>query len=78
MKFMLIYHEIEHPDSTLLIQETTQYMMNLQTTEDRNITDDLQVTITITDYHQNAIARLDVDLTVTDLEGTNRPPTTEK
>ena len=78
MEFMLIYHEIEHPDSTLLIQETTQYMMNLQTAEDKNITDDLQVTITITDYNQNAIARLDVDLTVTDLEGTNRPPTTEK
>ena len=75
---MLIYHEIEHPDSTLLIQETTQYMMNLQTAEDKNITDDLQVTITITDYNQNTIARLDVDLTVTDLEGTNRPSTIEK
>ncbi|KAG2297720.1 hypothetical protein Bca52824_044389 [Brassica carinata] len=41
MEFILTYHEIEHPDSTLLIQETTQYMMNLQTSEDNNITDDL-------------------------------------
>ena len=41
MEFILTYHEIEHPDSTVLIQETTQYMMNLQTSEDNNITDDL-------------------------------------
>ena len=28
-------------------------------------------------YNQNATSRLDVDLIITDLEGTNRPPTTE-
>ncbi|WZZ50759.1 hypothetical protein YC2023_050866 [Brassica napus] len=27
MKFMLTYHETEHPDSTLLIQETAHYVI---------------------------------------------------
>ncbi|WZY95990.1 hypothetical protein YC2023_110364 [Brassica napus] len=35
---------------------------------DNNITDDLEVTLTITYYNQNATARLDVDLIITDLE----------
>ncbi|KAH0911924.1 hypothetical protein HID58_035245 [Brassica napus] len=39
-----------------------------------NITDDLEVTLTITYYNQNATARLDVDLIITDLE----PPTIEE
>ena len=42
--------------------------MKLLTAEDNNITDDLEVTLTITDYNQNEIARLDVDLIITDLE----------
>ena len=50
--------------------------MKLLTAEDNNITDDLQVTLTITDYNQNATAQLNVDLIITDLKGTNRPPTT--
>ena len=62
MEFMLTYHEIEQPDSTLLIQETTQYVVKLLTDEENNVTDDLQVTLTITDYNQNATARPDVNL----------------
>ena len=42
------------------------------------LANDLQVTLTIKDYNQNATSRLDVDLIITDLEGTNRPPTTEE
>ena len=47
--------------------------------DDSNIlANDLQVTLNIKDYNQNATSRLDVDLIITDLEGTNRPPTTEE
>ncbi|WZY77574.1 hypothetical protein YC2023_023958 [Brassica napus] len=51
---------------------------DLQTVEDNSIIDDLQVILTITDYNQNTIARLDVDLIITNLKGTNRPPITEE
>ena len=78
MEFMLTYHENEQCDSTMVIQETTQYVMKLLTDEENNVTDDLQVTLTITDYNQNATAQLNADLIITDLEGTNRPTTTEK
>nr|VDD51434.1 unnamed protein product [Brassica oleracea] len=45
----------------------------------RNIlANDLQVTLIIKDYNQNTTSRLDVDLIITDLEGSNRPPTTEE
>ena len=47
--------------------------------DDNNIlANDLQVTLTIKDYNQNATSRLDIDLIITDLEGTNRSPTTEE
>ncbi|KAF2575450.1 hypothetical protein F2Q70_00004977 [Brassica cretica] len=36
--------------------------------EDNNITDDLEVTLAITYYNQNAPTRLDADLIITDLE----------
>ena len=78
MEFMLTYNRIHHPGSTLLIQETTEYMMNKLPNGYNTITNDLQVTLTIWDYNQNATARLDVDLIITDLEETNRPPTTEE
>ncbi|WZY72377.1 hypothetical protein YC2023_004617 [Brassica napus] len=78
MKFMLTYNRIHHPGSTLLIQETTEYVMNKLPNGYNTITNDLQVTLTIWDYNQNATARLDVDLIITDLEETNRPPTTEE
>ena len=52
--------------------------MKLLAVEDNNITDDLQVTLTITYYNQTATTRLDVDLIITDSEATNRPPTTEE
>ena len=42
------------------------------------LANDLQVTLTIKDYNPNATSRLDVDMIITDLEGTNRPPTTEE
>lgn len=71
---MLIYHKIKRPYSTLLIQEIIQYVMNSQT----KITDGLQVTITIKNYNQNTIVKIDIDLIITDLERTNRPPTTRK
>lgn len=59
---MLTYHEIEQSDSTVVIQDTTQYVMNLLTGEDNNITDDLQVTLTIIHYKKNVTTRFDVDL----------------
>ena len=47
--------------------------------DDINIlANDLQVTLTIKDYNQNTTSRLDVDVIITDLEETNRPPTTEE
>ncbi|WZZ65092.1 hypothetical protein YC2023_076462 [Brassica napus] len=64
--------------STLLIQETTEYMMNKLPNGYNTITNDIQVTLTIWDYNQNATAGLDVDLIITDLEETNKPPTTEE
>ncbi|KAF8118638.1 hypothetical protein N665_0003s0013, partial [Sinapis alba] len=78
MEFLLTYHEIKHPDSTMLIQKTAHCVMELFTTENTSINNDLQVTIRITDYNENVSARLDVDLIITDLEETNRPPTTEE
>ncbi|KAF8106724.1 hypothetical protein N665_0134s0012 [Sinapis alba] len=59
-------------------QETTQYMMNVLKDNNNNIIDDLQFTFTIKDYNQNATAKLDVVLIITDLEKTNRPPTTKE
>ncbi|WZZ63739.1 hypothetical protein YC2023_075109 [Brassica napus] len=59
MKFMLTYHDIHHPDSTLLIQETNQYVMKVLTNMDNNTTDDLQFTLTIKGYSQNVTAKLD-------------------
>ncbi|KAF8113169.1 hypothetical protein N665_0055s0033 [Sinapis alba] len=53
-------------------------MMNVLRDNNNNITDDFQFTLTIKDYNQNATARLDVDLIITDLEIIIRPPTTEK
>lgn len=76
MEFMLTYHHIHHPDSTLLIQETNQYVMKVLTNMDNNTTDDLQFTLTIKGYSQNATAKLDVDPIITDLEEINRLPTT--
>lgn len=32
----------------------------------------------ITDYNQNTIARFEVGFIITDLEATNKPPTTEE
>ncbi|KAH0855052.1 hypothetical protein HID58_020532 [Brassica napus] len=78
MKFMLRYHHIHHPDSTLLIQETTEYVLNKLPNNYNTIINDLQVTLTIWDYTQNVTARLDGDLIITDLEETNMPPTTEE
>ncbi|WZZ33790.1 hypothetical protein YC2023_017191 [Brassica napus] len=62
-----------HYKSTSTAQHTTIYYFQLPSitdhqAEDNNITDDLEVTLTITDYNQNEIARLDVDLIITDLE----------
>ena len=75
---MLTYHDIHYLDSTFLIEETIQYVMN-EVRDNRNIlTNDLQVTLIIKDYNQNATSRPDVDLIINDLEGTNRPPTTEE
>ena len=65
-------------DSTFLIEETIEYVMN-EVRDVRNIlVNDLQVTLIIKDYNQNATSRLDVDLIITDLKGSNRPPTMEK
>ena len=50
--------------------------MKLLRVENNNITDDLQVTLTIANYNQNTTTRLDVDLIITDLEETKIPPTT--
>ena len=58
MEFMLKYHHIHHPESTLIIQETTEYVMNKLPNGYNTITNDLQVTLTIWDYNQNATARL--------------------
>lgn len=47
--------------------------------DDNNIlVNDFQVTLTITQYNKNATLRLDVDLIITDLESTSRPPTMEE
>ena len=75
MELMLSYHDINHHDSTFLIHDTTQYIRDVCPT---NITSDLQITINMTDNNPYATARLYVDLIITDLEGTNRPPTVEE
>lgn len=53
-------------------------MMNEERDDNNILANDLQVSVTIIDYNPNATSRLDVDLTITDLENTNRPPTTEE
>lgn len=78
MEYMLIYHEIYHLHSTYLIEKTTEYVMNEVRYENNILANDLQVTLTIKDFNQNATSRLDVNLIITDLESTNRPPTTEE
>ncbi|CAG7884957.1 unnamed protein product [Brassica rapa] len=78
MEDMLTYHDIYHPNSTYLIEETKEYVMNEVRANFNPFTNDLQVTLTIKDYNPNATSRLDVDLIITDLESTNRPPTMEE
>lgn len=58
MEYMLIYYDIHNPDSTFLIEKTTQYMM-YEVRDDINIlANNLQITLTIKDYNQNATSRL--------------------
>lgn len=78
MEFMLTYNDIHHLDLTFIIQETNQFVMNLLRENNNMIANDLQVTLNIKDYYQNAIVRLDVDLIITYLKGINRPPTKEE
>ncbi|KAL0694133.1 hypothetical protein Bca4012_061313 [Brassica carinata] len=78
MEYMLTYHDIHHPDSTYLIEKTTQYVMNKVRDDNNILANDLQATLTIKDYNQNATSRLDVDLSITDLEDTNRLPTNKR
>ncbi|KAG2246683.1 hypothetical protein Bca4012_090347 [Brassica carinata] len=78
MENMLTYHDIHHPSSTYLIEETKQYVMNEARANINTLANDLQVTLTIKDYNPNTTSRLDVDLIIADLEDTNRPPTTEE
>ncbi|KAG2308658.1 hypothetical protein Bca52824_028406 [Brassica carinata] len=73
LDFMLSYHDIHHPDSTFLIEETNQYVMNLMRGNHNIISQHLQVTLAIRDYNLNATARLDVDLIIMDLEVTRQP-----
>ncbi|KAG2321936.1 hypothetical protein Bca52824_015149 [Brassica carinata] len=73
LDFMLSYHDIHHPDSTFLIEETNQYVMNLMRENHNIISQHLQVTLAIRDYNLNATARLDVDLIIMDLEVTRQP-----
>ncbi|KAL0863126.1 hypothetical protein Bca101_042244 [Brassica carinata] len=73
LDFMLSYHDNHHPDSTFLIEETNQYVMNLMRENHNIISQHLQVTLAIRDYNLNATARLDVDLIITDLEVTRQP-----
>ncbi|KAF3500116.1 hypothetical protein F2Q69_00043634 [Brassica cretica] len=47
---------------------TTKQYQRCYAAEDNNITDDLEVTLTIMYYNQNATTRLDADLIITDLE----------
>ncbi|KAL0886104.1 hypothetical protein Bca101_010087 [Brassica carinata] len=62
-----------------VIDFQVQSIFDEQVRENNNIiAQDLQVTLTIRDYNLDTTARLDVDLIITDLEGTNRPPTTEE
>ena len=69
---MLSYHDINHLDSALLIHHTAQYVRNVFPT---NMNYGLQITVTITDNKPYASARIDVDLIITDLEGTKKLPT---
>ncbi|KAG2306241.1 hypothetical protein Bca52824_025989 [Brassica carinata] len=73
LDFMLSYHDIHHPDSTFLIEETNQYVMNLMRENHNIISQHLHVTLAIRDYNLNATARLDVDLIIMDLEVTRQP-----
>ena len=73
LDFMLSYHDIHHPDSTFLIEETNEYVMNLTRENHNIISQHLQVTLAIRDYNLNATARLDVDLIIMDLEVTRQP-----
>ncbi|KAF3500118.1 hypothetical protein F2Q69_00043636 [Brassica cretica] len=47
---------------------TTKQYQRCYAAEDNNITDDLEVSLTITYYDQNVTATLDLDLIITDLE----------
>nr|VDD36972.1 unnamed protein product [Brassica oleracea] len=67
MEDMLTCHDIDHPNSTYLIEETKQYVMNEARANINTFANDLQVTLTIKDYNPNATSRLDVDLIITDL-----------
>lgn len=53
-------------------------MMKVLSNRNNNTTVDLHFTLTIKDYNQNATAKLDVNLIITDLEEINRSPTTEE
>jgi len=72
MEDMLTCHDIDHPNSTYLIEETKQYVMNEARANINTFANDLQVTLTIKDYNPNATSRLDVDLIITDFEWCNR------
>ncbi|KAG2307690.1 hypothetical protein Bca52824_027438 [Brassica carinata] len=52
--------------------------MNEIRDDNKILANDLQVTLTIKDYNVNATSTLGGDLIITDLESTNRPPTTEE
>ncbi|RID62503.1 hypothetical protein BRARA_E01572 [Brassica rapa] len=62
----------------MIIHDTSQYVMNELLASKNNRTGDLDITISITDYNPTATERLDVDLIITNLEGTIRLPTAEE
>ncbi|CAH8354885.1 unnamed protein product [Eruca vesicaria subsp. sativa] len=67
---MLAYHQIKPEDSTMLIHKTSEYVMKILTTSVVDINSDNEITLTIMDNNPDAAARLDVDLIITDLQGT--------
>ncbi|CAH8285161.1 unnamed protein product [Eruca vesicaria subsp. sativa] len=76
--FMLGYHQIKHEDSTMLIHEISEYTMKIITTNILETNYHFQVNLTLTDNNPEETVRLDVDLILTDLEGTTRPLHTEE
>lgn len=78
MEYMITYHETHLPKSTFIIQKANQFVINLLRENNNIIADDLQVTLTIKNYNQNATARFDANLISTGLEKTNRPSTKEE